>query len=463
MSRHPEAPIRTTFAVLAAAAAVVAGCERSCKPPKDALWKVTTWAGTPNLPAQAARDKPVVYLEFNLDRFRSPDTQSIELPLPDGTSIHIQKTGEEGRSAGRLIWQGQVEGDARSMATFSIAGDFLTGKIMTSSGKLYRVDQLEVGKHVLYELNPLLFSAGADPLGYGKPPPPPPPPGSIASESPCPQDVPGNIEVMVVYTEAACASTFAGETLSSCTPEAKQDIENKIDAAKGETNTIFEKSLATPRISVVHVASVGGYLEGENIEQDLDRLRLAGDVEKLTLAADQAHIDDVLNWRNQHGADVVSLITKPSVSYPDTQPCGYSVLMAVNDAWFQKHAFSVVPVDCLAGYLSFTHELGHVLGADHDAEAEVQLSSLTANRGFVKLDPSSTKVLPWRTLMAEDNTDCTGKNPDSGCVLLPYLSNPDLKHEGDDMGSDEARNSAVVSSTAGTVAKYRRSLSCDNS
>ena len=54
----------------------------------DELWERTTWPGKPNLPAQAVRGQPVLYVKFNLPRLRAADTKRIEFPL-----VHCQNPG----------------------------------------------------------------------------------------------------------------------------------------------------------------------------------------------------------------------------------------------------------------------------------------------------------------------------------------------------------------------------------
>ena len=61
--------------------------------------------------------------------------------------------------------------------------------------------------------------------------------------------------------------------------------------------------------------------------------------------------------------------------------------MRVEAAWFEKEAFTVVPQDCMVGNFSFGHELGHLMGANHEGVDNSALVRIPGNRAFVKPDP----------------------------------------------------------------------------
>jgi hypothetical protein len=268
---------------------------------------------------------------------------------------------------------------------------------------------------------------------------------------------------MVVYTEAACAAAPI-VNLSACTAFGKNVTEAKINQAVAETNTIYMNSGVNHRIWLVHIGSVGPYTEGQTLDLDLTRLKLSEQQgEKGKTGDPVAYLEGVLNLRDQHHADAVVLIVQPMNRYPKNAACGLSTQMSVNKKWVEKDAFSVVPVDCATGNFSFGHELGHIMGAGHDADTATQVSLIGPNRGFIKAQPSQAGVAPWRTVMAQNSGECFAANSAIGCARLPNWSNPDQLHHGDPMGSTEANNRQVLNETAGTVANFRRSSDCGGS
>jgi len=428
--------------------------------PGKQVWERTTWAGTTSLPAQAVKGGAVVYLKVDLGDFLSSSTRQIELPLPDGESLLIEKTGEASRDNRQLVWKGKIKGDEDSVATFATSNGFLAGNVFTSSGRMYRVDQVASGIQVLYEVNRSLFPVETQPLNA--PQPVGLPSGSEQSGVPCAEDNAENIQVMVVYTAAACAGSVVNGASNGCTADADLNIRNDILAIKEETNTAFAESQATPRISLAFVGPVGDYTETNDLQDELARLLLVGEDEAHRLGSPVAFLDDVQQWRDQHGADIVSFVTKPIGAIADGPSCGVATLMADNKSWFEKYAYMVVPVDCMNLNQSFTHELGHLMGAGHEVPTPNQTTVFTDNRAFVKLNPTMQGTPPWRTVMAENSTACTTRRADLGCDRILRFSNPSADYNGDSTGTATQNNSNVVSTTADTVSKFRQSPSCGN-
>ena len=420
------------------------------------LWKGAEWGGTPNLPAQAARDKPVRFVRFDLSRLSSHEAARIDFPLPDGSSIPLVRTKESRSQRGGYVWSGKVRGDDNSIATLSILDGKLVGDIVMTGRRMYRIEQVSDDVQIVFELYPNLFPRESEPLSVTKPRKP------IVSPigERCDEKL---VEMLVVYTEAACKEAAIGDALDECTDADRDILKSRIQQAETDTNTIFQNSLATPRVSVVHVAQAQGYVEANSLLEDLDRLRVrdltADDIQQ----GIEAPLQSVHDLRNQVGADVVTLITRRSNAYPGNQACGKSVLLSTEEPWFEENAFTIVPFDCLTSSFSFTHELGHVMGADHDMHGVRRPTQLEDNYAWVNANPTGSTVPPWMTLMAENNADCAKADKDYGCERLPYFSNPFTKHHGESMGRDRIENnSLVVSLTVDTVSRYRPSLRCNS-
>src|SRR4051794_7732615 len=120
--------------------------------------------------------------------------------------------------------------------------------------------------------------------------------------------------------------------------------------AVAETNQSYLNSNINQRLRLAHVEEVS-YTETGNSSTDLTRLQNGSD----------GFMDDVPTLRNTFAADTVSLITET------LDACGLGSFMSTVSNSFESRAYSVVKRSCATGNYSFGHELGHNMGADHDA------------------------------------------------------------------------------------------------
>jgi len=340
---------------------------------------------------------------------------------------------------GAVVWRGEVEGDENSIATFSIVNDVVVGDVVTSSGTMYRVDHVSRGVQVVMLLDPRRFppeghvEVTVEPYHQ-----------DISKNLVCPRDSKDRIDIMVMYTEAACAAT-PGEVGDQCTELKRSAIEGKIYQAVSETNQSYANSEVDQRLSLVHVDTVGPYTEAPTLEWDWRRLKYVANKQ-----GTGTYLDNVQLLRDEYYfADVVVLITKPTDEYPDVADCGMSRQMTTNEAWQDDNAYAVVPVDCATGgEFSFIHELGHIMGADH-------------NQGSGTIHPfdysQGLTTTSFRTVMAEETSVCGS----DGCSRLPYWSNPAKFYQGVSMGiPDVAHNARALNDTADTVANFRTPQAC---
>ena len=241
------------------------------------------------------------------------------------------------------------------------------------------------------------------------------------------------IDVIVFYN--AAARTAAGGTTQ---------IKAAIKLAMDETNGSYTKSGVKPVLRLVHAQEIS-YTESGTLSTDVDRLANISD----------GYMDDIHSWRNSFGADLVMLIVETSTD----GYCGWAKAPILASA---TTAFAVTrrKPNCMTGYYSFGHELGHLQGARHDLYVDTADTPYTYSHGYVHKH-ATLATQRWRTVMAYDNA-CTAAG--YKCTRLQYWSNPTKTWLTAAMGVvDDSENYKALNNTAATVANFRASvISTDN-
>ncbi len=255
----------------------------------------------------------------------------------------------------------------------------------------------------------------------------------------CPPAEQSVIDVAVFYTPAAREN--AGGTDVTAT---------LIDLMVAETNAAYQASRANQRIKLVAVEEVVGYTESNNLSIDLVRLRSPSD----------GHMDEVHDIRDAVAADIVLLITVTAGSR------GVAFQMFVPSTSSEAEAFGVVSTESTD---TFAHELGHIMGLQHDRYQVCKDNCSHVTRfpyafGYENqraLEPSPPDTAFWRTIMAYPSQcgRCSGilrfSNPDQ---IYPYPGGDPLGKAGlepapgADGPSDAVR---MLNRTRGYVANFR--------
>ena len=205
-----------------------------------------------------------------------------------------------------------------------------------------------------------------------------------------------------------------------------------VNLAVAETNTAYSRSGVIPGVRLVYSGEVAGYTEAGDFSTDLSRLRSPSD----------GFMDNVHALRNAFGADMVSLIIEGNGSL-----CGLGYLMLTESAGFAANAFSVSARSCATGNYTFSHEMGHNMGLQHDRIAQPANGVFPHSHGYVDV------VNNFRDIMGVAS-GC------GGCPRIQNFSNPNVTHNGFPTGvpiaaPNSADAAASLNATALTVANWR--------
>lgn len=256
----------------------------------------------------------------------------------------------------------------------------------------------------------------------------------LATEGPGPDD-PATIDVMVVYTPAArdWAINNAG------------GIDNCIMSAINAANDVLEKSKTGVTLNLAYSAMVD-YTTTGNLHWDLRRLRDT-----------DGEIDEVHEWRDEYGADLVSMFVGAEV---DEDLAGSAnQLESYNGS--PEDAFSVCQVNEVHNRdTTFIHELGHNMGCGHSDE-QIYCSEgptvwddweeNTWSAGYRWTDSDSNH---WCTVMTYRDGDCFENNITNR--RLHYFSNPNATYNDDATGDEGHNNALTIREMKHKVAAYRQ-------
>jgi hypothetical protein len=340
--------------------------------------------------------------------------ERIELNLFDDAVFSMRVSDVTRHAGGGHTWAGTLDGVGLGHAVLAAHDGTLVGQVVMP-GAVYRIGHAPDGRAVIMEIDQSRARPEAEPRV------PPRVPGDEAMKlGGQGLDVAGDsaaqIDVMVVYTAAARAA--AGGTSAMLA---------EVNLAVAAANQAYANNGLVQRIRLV-LASEVPHVEDPQGSTGQD------------LAALQA--DPVIGWlRDAARADLVSMLI-----YKPTSPfCGTAFLMTQNSGAFAPLAFSVADRDPVC-FLTFVHELGHTMGADHDTVASPDPGLFAYSHGYFD------HVGVFRTIMALT----PGCPP---CTRIPYFSTPGQTFNGRTMGdAATADNERTLSQSAGTVANFRRAL-----
>ena len=375
----------------------------------------------------STRDVKVVGIDAG-----ASDSSQIELDV-GGRRITVDRQRSERTASGSDVWFGRVQhghqsgytprettADPLNDVVLVRRGNQITGSVRVD-GQLYRVRPLPSGATAVIEIDEnrmpadhpesayrAIFEAAArdkiDMSAKGKPC------RTNCGGGGTPID-PGptqTIRVMVVATNDAIAA-YGG------------DMQALVELAVAESNQGYVNSniginMVLANYSTTTYGTVG-------MSTDLSRFRGTSD----------GYMDTIHATRDANAADVGMLVAN------DASACG----LASGIGSTASTAFATAYWDCITGYYSFAHEIGHLQSARHDPANDPTNTPYAYGHGYQA--PGNV----WRTIMAYN---CTG----AGCPRINYWSNPAVLYGGVPMGTyATSHNQRVLVETKATVAGFR--------
>ena len=246
---------------------------------------------------------------------------------------------------------------------------------------------------------------------------------------------PATIDVMIVYTKAA--EQWADLNNGG--------IDNVIAQAMARAQLVLDNSHTGAYMRLVHSARV-----------DYDE-SLAGygtHLSRLT-GRDDGHMDEVHEWRDEYGADLVAL-------FAELHDVGGVAWLLGNAAGSPDGGFSMTRVQQAATGYTHIHEMGHNMGLHHHKEQNYQPGPTSWAYW-----PENTWSAGWRWTGHDGDHYCSvmsysrGEYFDDGRdhVRVPYFSNPDILYEGEPAGHPvDGDNARTVREIKHVVAAYRESV-----
>jgi peptidyl-Asp metalloendopeptidase len=367
---------------------------------------------------------------LNIDASASDGAQ-IELSI-GGRQLTVNRSRAERTATGSDVWYGRVQhaantayapratsADPLNDVVLVRRGNQITGSVRVD-GQLYRIRPLPSGATAVVQVDEngmpadhpedayrAIFEAAVRDrkvTAQGKPCRT----GCGGGGTPVDPGATQTIRVMVVATNDAIAA-YGG------------DMQALVELAVAESNQGYVNSNIGINMVLANYSTTTYATAG--MSTDLSRFRGTSD----------GYMDGIHAVRDSSAADVGMLVAN------DASACGLASGIGSTAAT----AFATAYWDCITGYYSFAHEIGHLQSARHDPATDSSTSPYPYGHGY--REPGNA----WRTVMAYN---CTG----AGCPRINYWSNPSVTYGGVPMGTyDKSHNQRVLVETKATVAGFR--------
>lgn len=306
--------------------------------------------------------------------------ERLRLNLFPDFSVTAERIRLTWQGPGRFTWVGRIGADPVILS----AWDGALHGMVESGGRVFEIETLPGTSRLqrIAEQDQAAFAGNEaehpDACGSQEPTPEP-----ALENSPVPR-APGApdpvIDVMILYDEAVASRTA--------------DMKAYLNSLIAMSNESYRLSGIPQTVRLVHSAQVASGLTGNH---------------NSWLGQDAR----VKAWRDEYGADLVAMLVETGFSY-----CGVA-----------SSAFTTTKRSCAVGNKTFTHELGHNMGAGHAWE------QFTTHNGYAYGYINHEKS--WRTVMSYAECEEGGR-----CTRILNFSNPDILYNGDPTGIADSRDNA---------------------
>jgi hypothetical protein len=363
----------------------------------------------------------------------SARTGGLWLPATAGTPMHARFDRVIAHRNGDWTWIGRVEtelGEQPAIVTFG--ADAVFGLLPQRKGAPLRIDSRH-GHTWLVENQPR-YKRPPEGVSDGLPPRGNRPNLAVAASRPgnALPAVAAEIDVFVAYTPSMVTSYGS-----------QAAVETRINQLATIANTAYVDSQAQ-----MHINIVGMQLWNHTTANDNGAV-----LDLITNASTDPLKVQIEAWRNQFGADLVSVIRAFDNSTQTN--CGLAWIGGYHGAPFgAQDGYSVSSDGENGGFfcfdLTFAHELGHNMGAHHDTTTSGgDFGAFTDSRGYRQtIAPGNG----FATVMAY---------PVDAQELLGLFSNPSLSTcKGQPCGiTDEANNVRTFGLSGPPISQYRATVS----
>ncbi len=387
---------------------------------------------TPEHPA-IVRTRPVRLNTKALDALERGEPIDLAVQLFEGVSVRPVFKRFERPQLGGYVWTGELADDPYGHFVLSVCEGAVVAEFRSASWPIHQIRYAGDEVHMVREVDRSQGQARSDippatSLPPSAPPHPEPAPTQPDLSTAAGADSSGSgvfIDVLVVYTPAA--RDAKGGT---------SGIHATINYVISDANICFSNSGIAHRLRLVGWEQVD-YTESGSFHTDLEWL---------------AGAQEVQQWRNRDGADLVNMLATGSLF--DTWGVGYTPAKPPHTGLVSSMAYSVVSVGSPELGITFAHELSHNFGCNHTPGDHGATDPSEALAPYAFGHRLYAFPFWYRTVMAYPSI----LEP----ALFPiwYFSNPDTRHYyGVPMGIAGQRNNArMIRESGPTVAGYKSTV-----
>ena len=327
------------------------------------------------------------------------DTRLFEFCLKPGLKATMRMNRSYTTENGSLVWEGQIFNTQFSLG--HQLANLVTlvkrnGKVMGTvwiRGHLYRIWPSNDDLYKIEQIRGRSLSGSNDPYSRVSDPPIP----AVDTDERIPE-----ISVMVVFTSNS--SRKVG------------DIHAFSDLAIAEANFALRASRIKARFKLAQAVDHDYNESGATATKALERM----------VDPEDGYMDDIHTLRDQYEADIGVLIVANATD-------GNAARILARP----EQAFSYVSSDTATGFYAFAHEIGHLLGGQHDDGGK---NPYPFSLGYV--DPGGS----WFTIMAY---------PCGGCLRINLWANPNITVLGEPAGTAEFNDNArLINMNASAFASF---------